>query len=139
MVSAIYVNLPIADLQRSIAFYTQVGFTTKPEFSDEQSMCMTIGDNIFVMLLTKLRFEFFTDKPAADATQASQMLLAISVATRAEVEGMVQRAQAAGGRIYRDPQDYPFMYGHVFEDPDGHQWEVGAMLGPMPEGDVMGV
>ena len=125
MPKMIFLNLPVADLHRSIAFYEAVGATKNPQFSDETAACMVFSDTIHVMLLTHEKYRQFTSKPIADAHRASQVLICISAASREEVDAAVERAAGAGGRA--DPgavQDHGFMYGRSFEDPDGHHWEV---------------
>ncbi len=124
MANQIFVNLPVADLQKSIGFFTQLGFTFNPQFTDDKATCMIIGPNIFCMLLVKERFSDFTKKPISDAHTATEVLLAIDVPTRGAVDDMVSKAIAAGGSIYMEPQDHGWMYQHSFADLDGHQWEV---------------
>ncbi|WP_235939090.1 VOC family protein [Schauerella aestuarii] len=123
----IFVNLPVADLPRSQAFFGQLGFTFNPQFTNAQAACMVIGENIYAMLLVKDFFAGFTDKPIADATKTSEVLVCLSCESRAEVDDLVARAIAAGGTSPRAPQDHGFMYGHGFQDPDGHIWELMFM------------
>ena len=123
MVKQIFVNLPVADLKASIAFFTRLGFTFNPEFTDDTATCMIVGENIFAMLLTRERFAGFAPHPPADARAATEVLLALQLESRAAVEAMVKEAVAAGGNTYSSPQDHGFMYQHSFLDPDGHQWE----------------
>lgn len=121
----IFVNLPVADLARSDAFYQAIGATKNPQFSDQTASCMVLSDTIHVMLLTHAKFRTFTPRLIADARAATEVLLALSADTRAEVDGMVAKAAAAGGGADPGPvQDHGFMYGRSFEDPDGHIWEV---------------
>lgn len=124
MATRIFVNLPVKDLQRSIDFFTQLGFSFNPQFTDENATCMVIGENIFAMLLTEKRFSDFTKKPIADATQTTEVLLGLDAPSREAIDEMVQKAVAAGGHIYAEPQDHGWMYGHSFADLDGHQWEL---------------
>ncbi len=123
----IFVNLPIADMQKSQAFFKQLGYTFNPDFTNDQGACMVVGDNLYVMLLVKDFFQGFTGKPVADATQSTEVLVCLSCESRAEVDDLVARAVAAGGSAPRPPQDYGFMYGHGFEDLDGHIWELAYM------------
>jgi predicted lactoylglutathione lyase len=123
MARQIFVNLPVKDLQRSIAFFTALGFTFDARFTDEHATCMVVGENSFVMLLVEGMFQTFTPKPVVDARTATEVLVALSLESRAEVDEMVAAAVAAGGRLPRDPQDHGFMYAHAFEDLDGHIWE----------------
>ena len=123
----IYVNLAVADLPRSRAFFESLGLKFEPRFSNDQGACLVLGDNLFAMLLTKDFFRTFTAKPLADPAQVTEVLLCLSCDSRAEVDDLVARALAAGGTAPRPPQDHGFMYGHGFEDPDGHVWELVYM------------
>lgn len=127
MARKIFVNLPIESMQRSRAFYEALGFSFNPQFTNEQGACMVVSDDIFVMLLVKPFFQTFTGKPIADASKSTEVLVCISADSRAEVDELVRKAKAAGGAVPRQPQDHGFMYGHGFEDPDGHIWEVAYM------------
>lgn len=127
MVNKLFVNLPVADLQKSIQFFSQLGFSFNEQFTDDKAACMIIGPNIYAMLLVKERFSDFTKKPISDAHTATEVLLAIDVPTRGAVDDMVNKATAAGGSIYMEPQDHGWMYQHSFADLDGHQWEVFFM------------
>jgi hypothetical protein len=124
MVRQIFVNLPVKDLQKSIEFFTHLGFGFNPQFTDETATCMIISDNIFAMLLTHAKFSDFTRKEVADATKTTEVLLALSVESRSKVDEMVKKALEAGGSTYADPQDHGWMYQHSFADLDGHQWEI---------------
>ena len=123
MASRIFVNLPVKDLQKSIDFFTKVGFSFNPQFTDDKATCMIIGENIFAMLLVEARFKDFTKKPIADATKTTEVLIALDAESREQVDEIVNTAVKAGGSIYTDPQDYGWMYSHSFADLDGHQWE----------------
>jgi hypothetical protein len=120
----IFVNLAVDDLPRSKAFFTSLGFGFNPQFSNEQGACLVLGENIHAMLLVKDFFKTFTDKPIADARRTTEALLCLSCESRAEVDALVARALAAGGKAPRPVQDHGFMYGHGFEDLDGHIWEL---------------
>jgi predicted lactoylglutathione lyase len=121
----IFVNLPVADLARATAFYEAIGAEKNPQFSDNTASCMVFSDTIFVMLLTHEKFRQFTPKAIADARQTSEVLLCLSAENRDAVDDTVRRASDAGGKADPGPkQDYGFMYGRSFEDPDGHIWEV---------------
>ena len=124
MATKIFVNLPVKDLKKSISFFTQLGFSFNPQFTDEQATCMVIGENIFAMLLVEERFKDFTKKPISDATKSTEVLLALDAESREAVDTMVKSAVKAGGSTYSDPQDHGWMYGHSFADLDGHQWEI---------------
>lgn len=127
MARKIFVNLPVKDLQASVAFFTQLGFTFDPKFTDATATCMIVGGDIFVMLLTHEKFKMFTPKAIADATKATEVLVALSCESRQEVDDLVRKAVAGGGTTYNEPQDHGFMYGHGFQDLDGHIWELFYM------------
>jgi predicted lactoylglutathione lyase len=120
----LFVNVPVADLQRSIDFFEALGFGFNTQFTDATATCMLVGEDAYFMLLVRDKFASFTNRPIADPRAATGALFAISVASREEVDAMVQRAIAAGGSHAVDPQDHGFMYGWSFLDPDGHHWEV---------------
>jgi predicted lactoylglutathione lyase len=127
MATQIFVNLPVKDLDRSVAFFTKLGFRFDPQFTDENATCMIVCENIYVMLLVEEFFQSFTKKTICDARQCTEAIVCLSVASRAEVDGMVAKAVGAGGAVPNEPKDYGFMYGHGFEDLDGHLWEVMYM------------
>lgn len=124
MAKQIFVNLPVADLQCAIAFFSALGFTFNAQWTDSSATCMIIGDNIFVMLLNRERFQTFTPKPVADARQTTEVLVCLGLDSRDEVDTLVRKAVAAGGSLYNEAQDHGFMYGHGFQDLDGHLWEL---------------
>jgi len=124
MATKIFVNLPVKDLSKSMEFFTKLDFTFNPQFTDETAACMIVTDDIFVMLLTEEKFKSFTPKAICDATKSTEVLVCLSLESRGKVDEMVRKAVAAGGTTYNDPQDYGFMYGHGFQDLDGHIWEV---------------
>jgi len=120
----IFVNLPVADLAASRAFYEAVGFTNNPQFSDDTGLCMVLSDTIYAMLLTHDKWKTFTTKPIPDAHTSAQVMLAINFDDRAQVDAVTEAAGKAGGKADVNPlQDHGFMYGRDFEDPDGHIWE----------------
>src|SRR5690606_354219 len=121
--SQMFVNLPVKDLKRSIDFFTALGFSFNPQFTDDNATCMIVGEGNFVMLLVEPFFQSFTKKPVSDARRQTEVLVAISRDSRAAVEDIVARAVAAGAATPMPPQDHGFMYQHGFEDLDGHQWE----------------
>ena len=123
----LFVNLPVQNLQNSIAFFTALGFGFDPQWTDETAACMLIGVNMFAMLLTHEKFMEFSPHPIADTHKATEVLIALSLADRAQVDEMVRKAVSAGGSTYKQPQDHGFMYGHSFQDLDGHVWEVLCM------------
>lgn len=123
----IFVNLPVRDLSVSVAFFTALGFRFDPRFTDDNATCMVVADGIHVMLLVEPFFQTFTDRRIADARSHTEVLVCLSCEGDAEVDDLVARAAAAGGRAHRTPQDHGFMYAHGFEDPDGHLWELVHM------------
>jgi predicted lactoylglutathione lyase len=125
MPQMIFVNLPVADLSRAVAFYEAIGATKNQRFSDGTAACMVFSEVIHVMLLTHDKFRQFTPKAIADAHTSTEVLLCVSAESRAAVDAMVEKAWNGGGRIDPAPQeDHGWMYGRSFEDPDGHIWEV---------------
>jgi len=124
MAKQIFINLPVKDLNKSITFFKKLGFKFNPQFTDDKAACMIIGENIYSMLLLEKFFKTFTNKEIADANKLTEVLIAIDVESREEVDEMIRKAVDAGGVTYRNPQDHGWMYGHSFADLDGHQWEV---------------
>jgi len=128
MAKMIFLNLPVSDLSRSTAFYESIGATRNPQFSDHTASCMAISDTIYAMLTTHEKYRQFTSKKIADAKTTSQLLICITADSRAAVDDIVAKAKAAGGIADPSPIDeYDFMYGRSFEDPDGHLWGVNWM------------
>ena len=124
MAKMIFVNLPVADLPRSIAFYEAIGMTRNPQFSNDQAAMMVWSDTISFMLLSHGFYAGFTSKPIADARATSEVLLSLSRDSRAEVDAITEAAIAAGGiGDPRPAQDMSFMYSRAFADPDGHIFE----------------
>lgn len=124
MAKNIFINLPVADLDRSMAFFSHLGFSFNPMFTDEKAACMVVYDNIFVMLLRREFFQTFTQKPVHDAHLAVEVLVGIDAESREAVDALVAKALEAGGTAPNAVQDHGFMYSHGFEDLDGHTWEV---------------
>lgn len=121
----IFLNLPVTDLKRATAFYEAIGASRNPQFSDDTASCMVFSEAIYVMLTTHDKFRHFTTKPIADAKTSNQALFCITADSRSEVDEIVDKAAAAGGVADPSPKDeYDFMYGRSFEDPDGHMWGV---------------
>ncbi|MDR3032107.1 MAG: VOC family protein [Kitasatospora sp.] len=120
----IFVNLPVADVQASQKFFTELGYTINPQFSTDDCACVVISDTIIAMLLGKQRYADFTDKEISDATRTSEVLLCLSAESREKVDELADRALAAGGTESREAMDYGHMYGRAFDDLDGHTWEV---------------
>lgn len=138
MAKMIFVNLPVTDLPRSMAFYEAVGFTNNPDFTNEQAAAMAWSDEIVVMLLRHDFWKTFTSKQIPDAKQSAQVLLALSQDSQQAVEDIVAKAVSAGGAADPTPrQELGFMYGRSFEDPDGHIWENAWMnMAALPEGET---
>ena len=120
----IFVNLPVKDLNASRRFFTELGFEFNPEFSDDRAACMVVDENIFVMLLTEDRFRDFINGEIADATRTTEVLTALSASSREEVDELIEKALAAGGKEWKPIHEEGPMYGGSFQDPDGHVWEV---------------
>jgi predicted lactoylglutathione lyase len=124
MATKIFVNLPVADLPKSIEFFTKLGYSFNQQFTDETATCMIVAEDIYVMLLTQEKFRTFTPHPISDARKSTEVLICLSCGSRAQVDDTVRKAVAAGGNTYNEPQDHGFMYAHGFQDLDGHIWEV---------------
>ena len=124
MATQIYVNLPVQNVARSRRFFTELGFAFNEQFSNEQAVCMVVSDDSFVMLLVESFFQTFTKKPVADASKSTEVLVCLSCDSRSKVDDLVAKAVAAGGTSPNPKQDHGFMYGHGFEDLDGHVWEL---------------
>ena len=139
MAKMIFVNLPVTDLERSMAFYEAVGFTNNPQFTNDAAAAMAWSDEIVVMLLTHGFWRTFTDKAIPDTRAVAQVLLCLSQDSREAVDAIVDKAVNAGGRSEPTPnQDMGFMYGRSFEDPDGHIWENVFMdMSAVPEGETV--
>ncbi len=122
----IFVNLPVADLDKAKAFYTALGFAINPEFSDETAASIVISEEIHVMLLTHQKFLNFvpTGRGICDTGTQLEVLTALSCSDRGEVDSLADKAFAAGGTSFSEPQDHGFMYQRSFQDPDGHVWEL---------------
>lgn len=119
-----YINLPVKHLDRAIDFFSHLGFTFNPQFSDASATCMVVSSQMSVMLLTEERFQAFSPKNICDSSTFSEVLICLTCESREEVDALVTRALSGGGSTYNEPQDHGFMYGHGFQDPDGHIWEL---------------
>jgi uncharacterized protein len=124
MTTKIFVNLPVKDLNKTIDFFTKLGFKFNPQFTDENATCMIVGEDIFIMLLVETFFKTFTKKEISDTSKNTEVIVALSAEGREKVDQMINNAIKAGGRESREPQDHGWMYGRSFEDIDGHLWEV---------------
>lgn len=123
MSTKVFVNLPVKDLKKSMAFYKALGFTFNSQFTDDTAACMVISEHNYAMLLTHEKFKNFATKPIADALKTTGVLVAISLDSETAVDKMLEKALKAGGREPREKQNYGFMVQRTFEDPDGHTWE----------------
>ncbi|WP_414661605.1 VOC family protein [Horticoccus sp. 23ND18S-11] len=132
MIKQICLNLPVADLPKSMAFFKSLGFSSNPQFTDETAAMMVISDAISVMLTTHAKFREFTPKAVCDTTKAVEALFNLSCASREDVDRLVAKALAAGGSTYDKAEDFGFMYTHSFVDPDGHGWGLFHLSAPRP-------
>ena len=123
----IFVNLPVKNLDRSVEFFTKLGFSFDKQYPDETATCMVVNEDIVVMLLTEEKFQTFTPNQICDAGKYTEVLVCLSLESRAKVDQMVAKAIAGGGSTYNEPQDHGFMYAHGFQDLDGHIWELVYM------------
>lgn len=133
MINQIFVNLPVKDLNKSVEFFTWLGFTFDPRFTDQNATCMILGQNMFAMLLVEEFFKSFTHKDIPDTTHNSEAIIAMQVDSRDQVDLIMSSAIKAGGREFEESQDQGWMYSRGFEDLDGHLWEVIFMdISAMP-------
>jgi predicted lactoylglutathione lyase len=124
MARKIFVNLPVESLERSTAFFKQLGFTFNAQFTDKNATCMVITEDIYAMLLVRDFFRTFTQKEVANATRVTEAIIALTADSRAEVDDLFKKALAAGATETKEAQDHGFMYVRSFQDLDGHQWEL---------------
>ncbi len=125
MATKIFVNLPVKDLNKSKKFFTDIGFTINPQFTDEKAACVVISEDIYAMILREEFFKtFIPKKEITDATKTTEVLVALSAESKEAVNEMADKALAAGALKLREPEDHGFMYTRSFQDPDGHIWEV---------------
>ena len=140
----LFVNLAVKDLGRAVDFFTELGFSFDPRFTDETATCMIVSDEALVMLLVEEKLREFTKKELAEPATQTEVILALSCESREAVDEFADKALAAGGSPANDPLDYGFMYSRSFNDPDGHLWEVlwmdpGAVeRGPAPMAAELG-
>jgi len=120
----IFLNVAVSDLQTSKAFFGKLGFEFNPTFTNDDCACMVVSEQAYVMLQTKDSFSRFVTKPIADPAAATEAIVCVSADSREDVDAFADTALASGGSAAREPQDYGFMYGRSFHDPDGHVWEV---------------
>jgi uncharacterized protein len=124
VVTKIFVNLPVKDLNNTIDFFTKLGFKFNPQFTDENATCMIVGEDIFVMLLVEKFFKTFTKREICDTSKDTEVIVALSVESREKVDQMINKALESGGKESREPQDHGWMYGRSFEDINKHLWEI---------------
>ncbi len=124
-----FINLPVADLPRSMDFFEALGFPRNPRFTDDSGACIAVSATVSVMLLTHARFRDFTPKAVCDTSKAVEVLITLTCESREQVDALVAKALAAGGTTYDEPEDFGFMYTHSFLDPDGHGWGLVHMSG----------
>ena len=127
MAKRLFVNLPIKDVRQSRSFFESLGFNFNPQFSDDKALCLILGDNFYGMLLKEEFFQTFTPKPLSLGKHTTEVLLSLQVNTKDEVNQMIDKAIKLGAQEYNPPTDNGFMYLRVFEDLDGHQWEISWM------------
>lgn len=127
MATKVFINLSVKNLEKSMEFFKNLGFSFNLQFTDEKAACMVISDNIFAMLLTEDFFQTFTKKELCDAKKATEVLVALDTNSKEEVQEMVSKAKSLGATIYAEPSDHGWMYQHSFADLDGHQWEFAYM------------
>lgn len=127
MNTSIFINIPIESIERSMAFFTALGYGFNMDYTNEKGACLVISDSIYVMLLTKEFFISFTKRDIPDPKTSAQVIMAISADSREDVDLLVDKALAAGAGTYNEPQDMGFMYSRSFADLDGHLWEVFYM------------
>lgn len=124
MIKQLFLNLPVADVAKSKAFFKALGFADNPQFSGDDAACIILNDTTFVMLASHTKFRDFTPKAVCDTSKAVEVLFNLNCETRQQVDDLVAKALAAGGSTYDKPEDLGFMYSHSFLDPDGHGWGV---------------
>ncbi|MED4888407.1 VOC family protein [Lysinibacillus fusiformis] len=123
----IFINLPVKNVKKSTSFFQELGFEFNQQFSDETTSSMIISESIFALLMVEDRFKGFSNKEITDTSVSAEAILCLSAENREQVDQLVNKALASGGKPYSDPQDHGFMYGWGFQDLDGHIWEVVYM------------
>lgn len=127
MAYKVFVSLPVKNIEKSMRFFSEIGFSSDKKHTDEVAACMGVTDDMFVMLMTEEKFKMFTPKQICDTTKSTEVLVCLSLDSQEEVDDMIHKAVSAGGTTYDDPHDYGFMYAHGFQDLDNHIWEVVYM------------
>lgn len=123
MNTKIFVNLSVADLEKSKTFFTSLGYTFNPQFTDQKAACLVISSEIYAMLILPDYFKTFINKEISDSFKSTEAILALTLENREKVDEMMEKVIGAGGKETREPADHGFMYSRSFEDLDGHQWE----------------
>jgi len=124
MATKIFVNLPVKDLNKSMKFFSALGYSFNLQFTNETGACMVIAEGIYAMLLTQEKFKTFTPRQIADATKSTEVIICLSAENKDKVNELVDKALAAGATKTREAEDHGFMYERSFNDPDGHIWEI---------------
>jgi uncharacterized protein len=124
MQTKVFINLPVKNIEKTISFFTNLGFSFNPQFTDDKAACMIISDTVFAMFLAETYFQTYTRKTISDAKSTTEVLLALERSSVDDVKSTIAKAVELGGKTYSDPQDHGWMYQHSFEDLDGHQWEL---------------
>lgn len=127
MATQIFLNLPVKDLNKSVEFFTKLGYTFNAQFTDENATCMIISEDIYVMLLVETFFQGFTKKEIADTSKVSEVIICLSAENREDVDELVRKAVAAGATTIEEADDQGFMYSHGYQDLDGHLWNIVYM------------
>ena len=122
-VTGIFVNLPVKNLKQSIEFFSALGFSFNPQFTDDSAACLILGESHYAMLITHDKIKLFTPYALVDAHRNTEVLVALSLHSRAQVDEIADKALAAGGKHFRPTEDHGWMYGRAFQDLDGHIWE----------------
>ena len=124
MARQLFVNLPVRNLDKTVEFFSALGFSFNPDFTDENATCMIVNDGAYVMLLVESYFKTFTSKSIAATADTAEAIMSFSLESREAVDEVIRTALTSGGTASEEAQDYGFMYTHSFQDPDGHLWEV---------------
>jgi predicted lactoylglutathione lyase len=132
MKTQIFINLPVANLPRTLAFWKALGYVHNPQFTDDTAACIVISEEIYLMALTHAKWREFTSKAICDTSTSAEVSLCLSCASRAQVDELIAKAMAAGGSKEPEPTDHGFMYLQGFDDPDGHHWELVHMSSMPP-------
>jgi hypothetical protein len=132
MKTQIFINLPVANLPRTLAFWKALGYVHNPQFTDDTAACIVISEEIYLMALTHAKWREFTSKAICDTSTSAEVSLCLSCASRAQVDELIAKAMAAGGSKEPEPTDHGFMYLQGFDDPDGHHWELVHMSAMPP-------